>query len=79
MARILAIDYGGKRCGLAVTDPLQIIATPIGFKPTDELVSFLGEYFKKEEVEEVIIGYPTKADGSDTCRGVVRTIAQAAI
>ncbi|MCP4457085.1 MAG: Holliday junction resolvase RuvX [Cytophagales bacterium] len=66
MARILAIDYGGKRCGLAVTDPDQIIANPIGFEPANTLLSFLKEYFTNNEVERVVIGHPTKADGSDT-------------
>ena len=66
MARILAIDYGGKRCGLAVTDPDQIIATPIGFEPTGNLKSFLKKYFNAQDVDLVVIGHPTKADGSDT-------------
>ena len=66
MARILAIDYGGKRCGLAVTDPDQIIASPIGFEPTGNLKTFLKTYFNQNEVERVVIGHPTKADGSDT-------------
>jgi len=66
MARILAIDYGGKRCGLAVTDPDQIIASPIGFEFTTNLTTFLKTYFEQNEVERVVIGHPTKADGSDT-------------
>ncbi len=66
MARILAIDYGGKRCGLAVTDPDQIIATPIGFEITTNLKSYLKKYFLQNEVELVVIGHPTKTDGSDT-------------
>ena len=66
MARILAIDYGGKRCGLAVTDPDQIIASPIGFEQTEKLVSFLIDYFDLNKVEKVVIGHPTKLDGSET-------------
>jgi putative Holliday junction resolvase len=66
MARVLAIDYGGKRCGLAVTDPDQIIASPIGFEQTKNLLSFLKNYFDLNEVEEVVIGHPTKLDGSET-------------
>jgi putative Holliday junction resolvase len=66
MARILAIDYGGKRCGLAATDPLQIVASPIGFQPTSELINYLKKYFGQEDVELVVIGYPTRLDGSDT-------------
>ena len=58
MARILAIDYGLKRTGLAVTDPLQIIANSIGTVETIELMSFLKDYFIKEKVEKVIIGLP---------------------
>lgn len=66
MARILAIDYGGKRCGLAVTDPDQIITSPIGFEFTKNLKTFLKTYFDQNEVEKVVIGHPTKIDGSDT-------------
>lgn len=66
MARILAIDYGGKRTGLAVTDPLQIIATGLTTIPSNELVSFLKSYLLKEEVELIIIGLPKNWDDSDT-------------
>ena len=66
MARIMAIDYGGKRTGLAVTDPLQIIATGLTTVNTKDLFSFLKEYFSKEEMELVIVGYPTNWDESDT-------------
>ncbi len=66
MARILAIDYGAKRCGLAATDNDQIIASALGFEPPEKLVLFLEKYFQKEEVEEVVIGFPTRLDGSDT-------------
>ncbi len=58
MARILAIDYGKKRVGLAVTDPLQIIANKLTTVATNELTVFLSDYFSKENVEMVIIGYP---------------------
>lgn len=66
MARILAIDYGGKRTGLAVTDPLQIIATGLTAVDTKDLLNYLRAYFSKEEVEKVIIGMPAHADGNDT-------------
>lgn len=66
MPRILSIDYGGKRTGLAVTDPLQIIATGLTAVDTKELWPFLKDYFAKEEVEKVIIGLPVHADGNDT-------------
>ena len=58
MGRILAIDYGRKRVGLAVTDPLQIIANRLTTVPTHEIWTFLKEYFSKENVEKVIVGYP---------------------
>ena len=66
MPRILSIDYGSKRTGLAVTDPLKIIATGLTGLHTKDLESFLTEYFKKEPVELVIIGHPTNWDDSDT-------------
>lgn len=58
MGRILAIDYGKKRVGLAVTDPSQIIANKLTTVATAELWDFLQNYFSKENVDEVIIGYP---------------------
>ena len=66
MARILAIDYGGKRTGLAVTDPLKIIATGLETIDSKELISWLKNYFSKEEVELIIIGLPKNWDESDT-------------
>ena len=66
MARILSIDYGGKRTGLAVTDPFQLIATGLGTVETIKLMAFLKDYFGKEAVEEVIIGMPTNLDDSAT-------------
>ncbi len=66
MPRILAIDYGLKRTGIAVTDPMQIIATGLTTVETQKLMPFLKEYFKKEEVEQVIIGLPLNLDDSDT-------------
>lgn len=58
MGRILAIDYGKKRVGLAVTDPAQIIANKLTTVATTELWDFLQNYFNKENVDKVIIGYP---------------------
>src|SRR5882757_9114289 len=58
MARILSIDYGGKRTGLAVTDPLQIIATGLCTIESKELIPFLKKYFSEESVELIIIGLP---------------------
>lgn len=66
MPRILAIDFGLKRTGLAVTDPLQIISSALTTVETPQLFNFLKEYFKKEEVERIIIGDPKNLDDSDT-------------
>jgi putative Holliday junction resolvase len=66
MARIIAIDYGGKRTGLAVTDPLQIVATGLTTIETPQLFKYLKEYFSKEPVELILIGMPTNWDDSDT-------------
>jgi len=66
MARILAIDYGKKRCGIAVTDPLQIIATALEMIHSKDLINFLENYFGEEEVEEVVLGMPKNLDGNDT-------------
>jgi putative holliday junction resolvase len=66
MARILSIDYGSKRTGLAVTDPQKIIASGLTGLHTKDLEAFLKDYFSKEPVELVIIGHPTNWDDSDT-------------
>ena len=58
MGRILAIDYGRKRVGIAVTDPLQIIATRLTTVATHTIWDFLKDYFQKEKVDEVVVGYP---------------------
>jgi putative holliday junction resolvase len=66
MARILAIDYGLKRTGIAVTDPLQIIAQGLTTVESPRLINFLKEYISKEPVELFIIGEPKNWDDSDT-------------
>ncbi|SRR5258706_1829556 len=66
MGRILAIDYGLKRTGLAVTDPLQIIATALETVETSALSAFLKNYFQKETVDEVVIGMPKKLNNQDS-------------
>lgn len=66
MPRILAIDYGLKRTGLAVTDPLQIIATGLITVESPKLIVWLKDYFKKEQVELVLIGEPKNWDDTDT-------------
>jgi putative holliday junction resolvase len=66
MGRLLAIDYGGKRTGIAVSDPFQIIASALTTIETHKLVAFLKDYFAKEPVEQVIIGMPVNWDDSAT-------------
>jgi putative Holliday junction resolvase len=66
MARILAIDYGKKRTGLAVTDPAKIIANPLTTVPTHEIWNYLSNYFEQEEVEAVVIGMPQDLYGNDS-------------
>lgn len=66
MARIICIDYGLKRTGIAVTDPLKIIATGLTTIPSPELIKFLKDYFKREEVELLLIGEPKNWDDTDT-------------
>jgi putative Holliday junction resolvase len=66
MARIMAIDYGLKRTGLAVTDPFQIIATRLTTVESPKLIPFLKDYFKREVVELMVIGEPKNWDDTDT-------------
>jgi putative Holliday junction resolvase len=66
MGRILAIDYGRKRTGLAVTDPLRIIATPLDTVPTNELLPYLAAYMKKETVDEFVVGMPKTLRNEDS-------------
>jgi putative holliday junction resolvase len=66
MGRILAIDYGLKRTGLAVTDPLRIIATGLDTVETPRLINFLTSYFQKEQVDEVVIGMPKRLNNQDS-------------
>jgi len=66
MGRILAIDYGAKRTGLAVTDPLRIIATGLETIESKTLIPFLKKYFSQESVDLIIIGLPTNWDDSAT-------------
>jgi len=64
LARILSIDYGRKRTGLAVTDPLQIIAGGLATVSTSELFDWLKAYVEREQVERIVIGEPRQMDGS---------------
>ncbi len=66
MARIMAIDYGKKRTGIAVTDPLQIIATGLTTIDSKELIPFLKKYTLEESVERIIVGLPKNLDDTDT-------------
>ena len=64
MGRILAIDYGTKRTGIAITDELQLIASGLTTVPTKELLDFLKKYIKSETVNLILIGEPTQKDGT---------------
>ena len=66
MSKLLGIDFGLKRVGIAETDEMQIIASPLITIPTKEIFSFLTKYLKSNKVELVVLGYPTKLDGTDT-------------
>lgn len=66
MGRILAIDYGKKRTGLAVTDILRITANPLITIETKQLMTWLKDYFAKENVDEVVVGYPKQMNGEDS-------------
>ena len=66
MGRILAIDYGQKRTGLAVTDPLRIAANPLLTLPTHQLEDWLKDYFTHNQVDEVVIGHPTQLNGQES-------------
>lgn len=66
MGRILAIDYGRKRTGLAVTDVLRITANPLLTIETNQLMEWLANYFTQEIVDEVVIGHPTQMNGEES-------------
>ena len=66
MPRLLAIDYGKKRTGIAVTDPMQLIATGLTTVDTPQLIAFLKNYFQQEPVELVLIGMPVSLRNDDT-------------
>lgn len=66
MGRILALDFGKKRTGVAVTDPLQIIATALDTVDSNELIGYLKKYMAAEPVEKIIIGYPLNFDDTPT-------------
>ncbi|MCQ2194180.1 MAG: Holliday junction resolvase RuvX [Paludibacteraceae bacterium] len=66
MGRILAIDYGQKRVGIAVTDPCKIIANGLTTVNSGEIFNFLTEYFQKESVELVVVGHPRQMNYEDS-------------
>ncbi len=66
MPRIISIDYGKKRTGIAVTDPLQIIATGLITIDSENMINFLKNYLLSEDVEEIIVGLPLNWDESET-------------
>lgn len=73
MGRILAVDYGRKRTGLAVTDPAQIIANGLTTVDTHKLWEFLADYISREEVERIVVGMPVQTNGepSDNQRNII--------
>ena len=76
MGRIISIDYGKKRTGLAVTDPLQIIATALDVIESTHLISYLRSYFTKEQVDTIVIGLPkTLKNEEDEMARLVRSVA----
>lgn len=73
MGRLLAIDYGTKRVGLAVTDPLQLIASPLDTIHSKDVISYLKSYDEKEKIEAFVIGMPKNLKNEDTnATGLVR-------
>jgi len=78
MSRIIAIDYGEKRTGIAITDPLRIIASGLKTIETKDIFSFLNDYFSKENVELALIGEPKQMNGnpSESTEIIEKFIAQ---
>jgi putative Holliday junction resolvase len=66
MPRLIAIDYGTKRTGLAVTDPLGIIAQPLETVDTKHLERYLADYFRREEVATIVVGHPRQMNGEES-------------
>ena len=66
MGRIVGVDYGIKRCGVAATDPFQIIVNPVTTVDTGDLMAFLTDYFSKEKVDKLVVGLSLHKDGTET-------------
>jgi len=67
VGRIVAIDYGNKRCGIAVTDPAKLIATGLDTVDASRILSWLGDYVKREPVEALVVGEPVRMNGVPSC------------
>ncbi len=78
MGRLLSIDYGQKRTGIAVSDPLKIIATALQTVATKDLPRFLDDYIKREEVETIVVGEPKQMNGkpSESSKFIEPFVAQ---
>lgn len=76
MSRLLAIDYGRRRCGLAVTDTLRIVATPLATVPTHELTAYVTAYAGREPLAAIVVGQPRTVTGrdSESMPGVMQTV-----
>jgi len=66
MGRVMAIDYGSKRVGIAVTDPMQLIANGLTTVHTEAALEYLTQYIAKEPVDTIVVGYPANLDGTET-------------
>jgi putative Holliday junction resolvase len=66
MGRLLAIDFGRKRCGIAVTDSLRIVANPLETVDTSKLIAYVKDYLSKETVDTIVVGKPKNLNGNDS-------------
>lgn len=66
MGRLLAIDFGRKRCGIAVTDALRIVANPLETVDTSQLIAFVKQYIAREKVDGIVVGKPKNLNGEDS-------------
>lgn len=78
----MAFDYGTKRIGIAVTDPLQIIATALTTVHPNQIIQYIKDYLQKEEIETFVVGMPKQLDGTDSqsamhVKGFIRSLKKA--
>jgi putative Holliday junction resolvase len=66
MSKVIGVDFGLKRTGIAITDDLRIIASPLDVVDSSKLMDYLMELISKEQVSTIVLGYPTRLDGSDS-------------